>query len=349
MYQFSSLFALAAFVASVQSHGVILKAVGDSGFSQGFLGKIILLSEHYHIINTHMFPVDSALARNCTTISPCQQDATIIRDAEISLNIVNGCGRTELAGNIDIGEQTEDELAKNRVTKVTAGSTLSVTVHQVNADGAGPYVCDLDQSSGYTPPQHFVTPPLTPSAGNANTDFVPLTVTNNVPGVNGLSQAKEQDFTIKVALPSDLNCVGASTGNICTVRCRNNALAGPFGGCFAIQQSDGNGRTNSSAAAVDTHASLKAVEAQILVNKAGLSDAIAANQAAGAAGSDPNVAAISALNTVTATASGFATSVNSADNAATATSSAASDSNNGGHHHHHNNNKAKRSHPKQLA
>lgn len=174
--------------------------------------------------------VDQNLARNCTTISPCQQDSTIIRDSEITQNIVNSCGRTEINGNIDVGEQTENELAANRVTQVSGGTVMTVTIHQVNADGAGPYECDLDETS------------------NAATKFTPLKVANNVPGANGLSQAKEQDFTINVAMPDNFNCIGASTGNICTVRCRNTAVAGPFGGCFAVQQTDGKGRTDSTAA-----------------------------------------------------------------------------------------------------
>jgi hypothetical protein len=91
--------------------------------------------------------------------------------------------------------------------------------------------------------------------GNAGIISQNLTVTNNIPGVNGLSQAKTQDFNITVAMPSNLACTGgifkhhllqyhvltcslASTGNVCTVRCRNNAVAGPFGGCFAVQQTD---------------------------------------------------------------------------------------------------------------
>jgi len=44
--------------------------------------------------------------------------------------------------------------------------------------------------------------------GNANTNFIPLNVTKNVPGVNGLSQAKFEDFVIQVQLPDDLNCIG---------------------------------------------------------------------------------------------------------------------------------------------
>jgi hypothetical protein len=210
MYSKSSVLALAALFTTVHSHAAILAATGDKGSSQGFL-------------------VDPDIARNCTTISPCQQDATIIRDNEITQNIVNACGRTEIAGNIDIGEQTENELAAGRMTQVSSGSVMKVTIHQVNADGAGPFECDMDETS------------------NAVTTFTPLKVTNNIPGSFGLSQAKEQDFTINVQMPDKFNCIGASTGNICTVRCRNNAVAGPFGGCFAVQQTDGQGRTDKSA------------------------------------------------------------------------------------------------------
>jgi hypothetical protein len=115
------------------------------------------------------------------------------------------------------------------MAQVSSGSMLAVTIHQVNADGAGPFECDMDETS------------------NAVTTFTPLKVSNNVPGSFGLSQEKEKDFVINVQMPNNFNCLGASTGNICTVRCRNTAIAGPFGGCFAVQQTDGTGRTNDSA------------------------------------------------------------------------------------------------------
>ncbi|CAN8100992.1 unnamed protein product [Discula destructiva] len=204
------------------------------------------------------------LARNCTSISPCQQDATLIRDAEITSNVANECGRTEISGNIDVGENTEDALAAGQVTQVKAGTQLTVTIHQVNADGAGPYTCDMDPT------------------GNTlgATGQIPLTVTNNVPGSNGFSQAKTQDFNMTVTLPTDLACTGGSTGNICTVRCRNNALAGPFGGCVAVQQVDTETKTNI--AAEITTASTKAeIESQVQQDQKDLPDAIAANQAAG--------------------------------------------------------------------
>ena len=141
---------------------------------------------------------------------------------------------------------------------------MTVTIHQVNADGAGPYTCDLDQTS------------------NAGVISQNLTVTNNVPGVNGLSQAKTQDFNITVKMPDNLACTGASTGNVCTVRCRNNAVAGPFGGCFAVQQTD-VAATSNSANTISTAQTLKAIEAQVQENNVDLPVAVAANQAAGSA------------------------------------------------------------------
>ncbi|KAF7941429.1 hypothetical protein EAE99_001066 [Botrytis elliptica] len=244
---YTSILFQAALLSVAQAHGVILAAQGIAG-SPASVG----------------FKVDDAIARNCTGISPCQQDTTIIRDSEIKANIVNECGRTELSGNIDVGESTENALSANAVTKVKAGTLMTVTIHQVNADGAGPYTCDLDQTS------------------NAGVISQNLTVTNNVPGVNGLSQAKTQDFNITVQMPDNLACTGASTGNICTVRCRNNAVAGPFGGCFAVQQTD-IAATNNSANTISTAQTLKAIEAQVQENNVDLPVAVAANQAAGSA------------------------------------------------------------------
>ncbi|KAF4967943.1 hypothetical protein FSARC_4596 [Fusarium sarcochroum] len=248
-----SLFALA------RGHSVILNAQGLDG-SPASVG----------------FQVDPEIARNCVTINPCQQDATIIRDAEIQANVVNQCGRTELSGNIDVGENTENALSAGAVTQVEAGGEISVTIHQVNADGAGPYVCDLDESS------------------NTGTISQNLTVTNNVPGSNGLSQVKEQAFNITVKMPDDLNCFGASTGNICTVRCRNNALAGPFGGCFAVQQTDTKEKTNSPQQ-ITTAQKLKAVNDQVAQNQADFPDSVKANELAGSDEGQQNKAAVDAL------------------------------------------------------
>ncbi|KAM3521582.1 hypothetical protein NHJ13051_006162 [Beauveria bassiana] len=255
----TSLLAAAPLLTLGACHAVILNAQGLQG-SPASVG----------------FQVDPAVARNCISINPCQQDTTIIRDAEIVANIANQCGRTELKGNIDVGENTENALAAGAVTQVKAGSEVTVTIHQVNADGAGPFFCDLDQTS------------------NTGLGLQNLTVLDNVPGSNGLSQAKTQAFDIRVVMPDDLNLTGGSTGNVGTVRCRNNAVAGPFGGCFPVQQTDKEPTVNSPNQ-IGTQQELKAVLDQVQVNQADFSKSVQANKEAGSNEAKQNLAAVEAL------------------------------------------------------
>lgn len=106
---------------------------------------------------------------------------------------MNECGRTELAGNIDIGENTENAIAAGAVTQVKAGTRMTVTIHQVNADGAGPFACDLV------------------SAGNNGVISANLSIEDNVPGSNGFSQAKAVDFNMTVIMPDTFpNCTGCT-------------------------------------------------------------------------------------------------------------------------------------------
>ncbi|KAL2075365.1 hypothetical protein VTL71DRAFT_308 [Oculimacula yallundae] len=240
----SSVFYAAALFSVANAHGVLMNAQGEAG-SPPSIG----------------FQVNNAIARNCTGISPCQLDTTIIRDAEIKANVVNECGRTQLTGNIDIGENTENALAAKQVTSVKAGTPVQVTIHQVNADGAGPYVCDMEEASNNGVFTHN------------------LTVTNNVPGANGLSQAKFQDFNITVTMPTAFNCKGASVGTICTVRCRNIAQAGPFGGCFAVRQIDGKASANTPET-ITSALTAAAALAQVQQNQLDLDAANKANQVA---------------------------------------------------------------------
>ncbi|PHH69608.1 hypothetical protein CDD82_7652 [Ophiocordyceps australis] len=256
---FSSLVASSSFAALASCHGVILNAQGidNSPPSVGF-------------------QVDPAIARNCINISPCQQDTTIIRDAEIDANVVNQCGRTQLKGNIDVGENTENAIAEGKVTEVEPGTEMQVTIHQVNADGAGPYTCDLDETS------------------NTGVISQNLTVTNNVPGANGLSQAKAEAFNITVKMPDQFTCTGASTGDICTVRCRNNALAGPFGGCFPVRLAGAKGQSNN-ANSIRTADPAQKINDQILVNQAAFEDAVNANKNASTDQAEQSLKAVDAL------------------------------------------------------
>lgn len=113
-------------------------------------------------------------------------DANFISDTEITANVVNECGRTLAAGNIDIGENTENALAAGDITKVTKGSKVQIAIDQRNANGTGPFTCDMDQTSN----------------SNGVSGQTPLTVAqDNASGGTGQT-------TLTVTMPSDMACTG---------------------------------------------------------------------------------------------------------------------------------------------
>ncbi|ROW06981.1 hypothetical protein VMCG_04044 [Cytospora schulzeri] len=214
-----------AMLAMANAQGVILKAEGDSGKSFGL-------------------QVDSSDT----------SDANFISLAEVSANVVNECGRTLLNGNIDIGENTETALASGDVTQVTKGSTVKVVINQVNANGTGPYTCDMDETSN----------------ASGTSGQVPLDVQE------GNSASNNGHINLAVTMPSDMACIGSSQGNVCTVRCRN---AQDYGGCFAVQQTDTAGLpANNSPSNITTAQTLEGIQAQVQQNQKDLPAAIEGNQ-----------------------------------------------------------------------
>lgn len=105
--------------------------------------------------------------------------------------------------------------------------SILTRVLQINQDGAGPLTAAIDPSSG----------------GYDNQAFQTAKVTQDVPGagIGGLSLATNTDFAVKVQMPDGMVCTGKVGGaeNVCVVRVRNQALAGPFGGAAAFTQSEG--------------------------------------------------------------------------------------------------------------
>ncbi|KAI3325889.1 hypothetical protein HD806DRAFT_426929 [Xylariaceae sp. AK1471] len=170
-------------------------------------------------------------------------DANFISDIEITTNVANECGRTLLAGNIDIGENTENALADGNITQATAGSNLFVRIRQVNNAGAGPFTCDMD-----------------PTGNSIGATGQTKLATKEAP------VDKNGNIALLVAMPQDVKCIGASTGNVCTVRCRN---ANNFGGCFAVQQIDISPNVNTPTN-IDTLQSLDNVLQQVAQNVADL-------------------------------------------------------------------------------
>ena len=107
-------------------------------------------------------------------------------------------------------------LAGNTLPQVSTGGIVTMNLHQVNADGAGPMKCSVD-----------------PTAVGDN--FEVMLITTNVPGNNGRSNAANADFPLVAKMPAGVSCSGTVAGvkNVCMVKCQNPS--GPFGGTVAVQ------------------------------------------------------------------------------------------------------------------
>ncbi|KAH8165712.1 hypothetical protein CIB48_g2510 [Xylaria polymorpha] len=103
--------------------------------------------------------------------------------------------------------------------------SITMTFRQINQDGAGPLKADVDGTSGGADVDAFKT----------------AEVTQDVPGlpIGGLSLATNTDFPVTVQMPAGMTCDAtvADVENVCIVRVRNGAAAGPFGGSAAFTQS----------------------------------------------------------------------------------------------------------------
>lgn len=189
-------------IQQVSGHSVIINAVGNAGGSGMALG------------------VDTSTPRDGTRRNPFQQDSTRFRGQSRQT-----VGETIGAGANNIKQGTAAILAEtgSKLPQVTPGGELTMKLHQVNADGAGPYTCMIN------------------SDGTAQT-WQDIRVTQNVNGQRGRnSKGNASDFPLKVAIPANQQCTGtvAGQGNICMVRCQNAARAGPFGGVVPVQLAQG--------------------------------------------------------------------------------------------------------------
>jgi len=172
------------------------------------------------------FGIIASTPRNGASPNPFEQDTSVIRDKSIASGKTGVCGSTKAGGNNDVATQL---AAASQAGLPTAGAdgSVTMTLHQVNQDGAGPYTCDVSGDGGNT--------------------FQAATVTTQVPGKFGLSLAKATDFPLVAQMPAGMACTAGPNGDACIMRCRNPALAGPFGSCVAV--SNGSGNTTAAAAA----------------------------------------------------------------------------------------------------
>ncbi|KAG5934221.1 hypothetical protein E4U59_006355 [Claviceps monticola] len=105
---------------------------------------------------------------------------------------------------------------------------VNLVYRQINQDGAGPTTAAIDGTSGGTDPKAFQS----------------AKVLKDIPGsgISGLSIATNTDYPMQVQMPEGMTCDGEVAGvkNVCIVRVRNQAFAGPFGGGAAFTQNKEN-------------------------------------------------------------------------------------------------------------
>ena len=190
--------AFIAFVASVSAHAAMIAAVGN--------GDTTVMSRGFGVL------LDTP--RDGTTREPFQKDSSIIRDREISAG-GSPCGRTNAGGPNNMDAMVSAATAGPVARVTSTGGVLTMTMHQVNGDGAGPYSCDWS-ADGKT--------------------FTPMEVTTNVPGENSRSRARAQDFPLVANVPNGAATALGPNNNQALVRCRNAARAGPFGACVLVQK-----------------------------------------------------------------------------------------------------------------
>ncbi|CAE6435069.1 unnamed protein product [Rhizoctonia solani] len=183
-------------VSSVSAHGALVAVTGTNG------------------VDGQGFGVVDSTPRDGTRRNPFQTDTSIIRDKEIASGDAGACGRTLAGGVNDMAAQME-AAASAGLPAASENGTVTMTIHQVNGDGAGPYECGV-------------------SADASGKSFAAMKVITNVPGEKSRSNAKAQDFALVAQMPSGTTCTGGPNGDACVVRCRNAARAGPFGGCAAV-------------------------------------------------------------------------------------------------------------------
>jgi len=208
-FSFTSITSLIALISYVNAHGAIIAATGDQGGKGSAIGIV------------------PTTPRDGSRRNPFQTDTTIFnRQANAP-----GCGRTIAGGKNNIQTGTQAVLAQNGGTlpQVTPGGALSLTVQQVNGDGAGPYACSVN-------------------ADGTGVGWTRIQVTQNVPGKNGNSRARATAFPLTAQLPADMACTGTVAGqnNVCLVKCQNPV--GPFGGCVPVQAATANATAPVAAA-----------------------------------------------------------------------------------------------------
>ncbi|KAF7359900.1 putative gegh 16 protein [Mycena venus] len=192
-------------VASAYGHVVITSVIGANG------------------VTTTGFGVTNNTLRTGTTEQPFQLDTSVLKNLKD-----DPCGATLEGGSINIATALADAVSQGGgiLPSLSANGTVSMMLHQVNADGGGPFTAMVNtDATGAT--------------------WVPATVLIQAPGTNGILHGGPANVPFSAQIPPGTTCTGGTDKATCLIRINNggtnNTLslaqgAGPFGGCVAVTQ-----------------------------------------------------------------------------------------------------------------
>ncbi|KAI8853618.1 hypothetical protein BC829DRAFT_367812 [Chytridium lagenaria] len=188
---FVTVFYMSLMTSKVSAHGLVTQVTGANG------------------VTGTGFGVDPSTPRDCTQRNPCQQDTSIMIGRRA------GCGRTIQSGRMDPAAEIQKQLdiGGGQLPSTGANGMLTMTYHQVNADGAGPLTAEVDTTG-------------------TGTNWQRVQVVQNAPGRFGLNRATATtDQNIAVRVPANMRCTGGPNGDACVMRIKNPIV---FGSCVAF-------------------------------------------------------------------------------------------------------------------
>ncbi|KAF3113272.1 hypothetical protein TWF594_002663 [Orbilia oligospora] len=226
MYLPTSTSAVIAFLScasSIYGHALIADAYGNANDKVRSRGLGTTSWYNKGPYGTDLHPWQTEVSIFASSAIPCCHKPRKYQPQGCGLNLGLNVFQAQRGYSLDVKEEVNKFVGTKMVAQVTAGGWLRMRVHQVNADGAGPFMCKLDHTG----------------IGNA---FGPLqNLKENIHGDKhsiNLGTIHKGNLWITFVLPTDLRCTGTygNMKNICLVRCENKAANGPFGSCVPVQQ-----------------------------------------------------------------------------------------------------------------
>ncbi|KAJ6596152.1 hypothetical protein DFH09DRAFT_1357322 [Mycena vulgaris] len=222
---------------------IVFAAVSSSAFLNAHAHGTITGVTGANGVQAAGFGIIASTPRDGSTKKPFEQDTSVIRDKEMASGKAWPLRPHLLPVETMMLPLNLPRQSQAGLPTAGADGSVTMTLHQVNGDGAGPYTLRcLWGRRQHIPSSHGHHP--SPRKQWAFTCKV------EIPD----PRLKATDFALVAQMPAGMACTAGPNGDACIMRCRNPAGAGPFGSCVAVASGDaatGNATAAAPAAAAD--------------------------------------------------------------------------------------------------